>query len=300
MIFVLGVVGHIDSHTVVELLSAGYEVTVFDNFCNSQPEVLRRVANIACRRATAVQGESVQNPLTNYDSNVVGTVRLLQAMNDCGIKTKVFGSAAAVYGEPQRPPLIEDYPLSANNPHGQTKLRIEDVLRDLYHSDPAWCISILRYFNLVGAHAGGRIGEDPLGTPNNLLPFVGPVAVGRREFLDVWGNDYAIPDDTGVRDTFMWLTWRWSSSRRSSARHATPSAVRSVWGQGWAMACSTWFWLLSRPAKNRFLTRRRHDDLPRHCWSGAPGATWQTCAPMPGAGKTATRMGMRRKYEKTF
>jgi len=230
MIFVTGGAGYIGTHTVVELINAGHEVTVFDNFCNSQPEALRRVARITGKQARLVQGDvrdpvallaalrasgasavihfaglkavgdSVQDPLAYYDNNVVGTVRLLQAMNECGVKALVFSSSATVYGDPQRLPLTEDHPLSATNPYGRTKLVIEDMLRDLHRSDPAWRVSILRYFNPVGAHASGLIGEDPLGTPNNLLPFVAQVAVGRRPFLNVWGNDYATPDGTGVRD----------------------------------------------------------------------------------------------------
>lgn len=145
-------------------------------------------------------GESVQQPLAYYDNNVVGTVRLLEAMTECGVKTLVFSSSATVYGDPQRLPLTEDHPLSATNPYGQTKLVIENMLRDLYASDPSWRISLLRYFNPIGAHASGLIGEDPQGTPNNLLPFVAQVAVGRRAFLNVWGDDYATPDGTGVRD----------------------------------------------------------------------------------------------------
>ena len=230
MIFVTGGAGYIGSHTCVELLSAGHDVTVFDNFCNSQPEALARVERITGRKPTLVRGdirdsaaltaalrasgatavihfaglkavgESVQNPLAYYDNNVVGTVRLLEAMAACSVKTLVFSSSATVYGDPQFLPLTEDHPLSATNPYGQTKLVIENMLRDLYRSDPAWRISILRYFNPVGAHASGLIGEDPQGTPNNLLPFVAQVAVGRREFLNVWGNVYATPDGTGVRD----------------------------------------------------------------------------------------------------
>ena len=230
MIFVTGGGGYIGSHTVVELLQAGHEVTVFDNFCNSQPEALARVARITGRMPTLVQGdvrdraaltaslrisgakavihfaglkavgESVANPLAYYDNNVAGTLCLLQAMTDCDVKTLVFSSSATVYGNPQHLPLTEDHPLSTTNPYGQTKLVIEEMLRDLYRSDPAWRISILRYFNPVGAHASGLIGEDPQGTPNNLLPFVAQVAVGRREFLNVWGNDYDTPDGTGVRD----------------------------------------------------------------------------------------------------
>ena len=230
MILVTGGAGYIGSHTCVELLSAGFDVTVFDNFCNSQPEALARVARITGKTpkvitgdirsrealvaalrhsgATAVihfaglkaVGESVGQPLAYYDNNVVGTVRLLEAMGECGVKTLVFSSSATVYGDPQRLPLAEDHPLSATNPYGQTKLVIEDMLRALHKSDPAWRIGILRYFNPVGAHASGLIGEDPQGLPNNLLPFVAQVAVGRREFLNVWGNDYATPDGTGVRD----------------------------------------------------------------------------------------------------
>jgi UDP-glucose 4-epimerase len=229
-VFVTGGAGYIGSHTCVELLDAGYEVTVFDNFCNSQPEALARVQRItgkaphlvrgdmrdraaliaALRQsgATAVihfaglkaVGESVQQPLAYYDNNVVGTVRLLEAMTECGVKTLVFSSSATVYGDAQRLPLTEDHPLSATNPYGQTKLVIENMLRDLYASDPSWRISLLRYFNPIGAHASGLIGEDPQGTPNNLLPFVAQVAVGRRAFLNVWGDDYATPDGTGVRD----------------------------------------------------------------------------------------------------
>ena len=229
-IFVTGGAGYIGSHTCVELLSAGHEVTVFDNFCNSQPEALIRVERITSKKLTLIQGDirdrtalvaalrqsrasavihfaglkavgdSVQSPLAYYDNNVVGTVKLLEAMTECDVKTIVFSSSATVYGDPQRLPLTEDHPLSTTNPYGQTKLVIENMLRDLYRSDPSWHIGILRYFNPVGAHASGLIGEDPQGTPNNLLPFVAQVAVGRRKFLNVWGNDYATPDGTGVRD----------------------------------------------------------------------------------------------------
>lgn len=230
MIFVTGGAGYIGSHTCVELLNAGHAVTVYDNLCNSQREALARVQRITgqplhfiegdirdrtaltkalqASQASAVihfaglkaVGESVAQPLHYYDNNVVGTVRLLQAMTDCNIKTLVFSSSATVYGDPQRLPLTEDHPLSATNPYGQTKLSIEHMLRDVQHSDAAWRIGILRYFNPVGAHASGLIGEDPQGVPNNLLPFVAQVAVGRREFLNVWGNDYPTPDGTGVRD----------------------------------------------------------------------------------------------------
>ena len=230
MILVTGGAGYIGSHTCVELLNAGQDVTVFDNFCNSQPESLARVRRITGRkvgliegdirdRAALVQalrssganavihfaglkavGESVAQPLAYYDNNLNGTLRLLEAMAECQVKTLVFSSSATVYGDPQYLPLTEDHPLSATNPYGRTKLVIEDMLRDLHRSDPGWRISILRYFNPVGAHASGLIGEDPRGTPNNLMPFVAQVAVGKRGFVNVWGKDYPTPDGTGVRD----------------------------------------------------------------------------------------------------
>jgi len=229
-ILVTGGAGYIGSHTCVELLNAGYAVTVFDNFGNSHPEALARVERITGKRVAVVRGdvrdrtalvaalrasqasavihfaglkavgESVAKPLAYYDNNVVGTLRLLEAMDECAVKTLVFSSSATVYGDPERLPLTEDHPLSATNPYGRSKLMIEDILRDLYASDPSWRLGLLRYFNPVGAHESGLIGEDPQGIPNNLLPFVAQVAVGQREFLNVWGDDYSTPDGTGVRD----------------------------------------------------------------------------------------------------
>ena len=229
-ILVTGGAGFIGSHTCVELLSAGFDVTVFDNFCNSHPEALKRVERITgmrprlirgdCRdRAAVVEalhesraeavihfaglkavGESVKQPLTYYDNNVVGTLRLLEAMIECKVKTLVFSSSATVYGDPLKLPLTEDHPLSSTNPYGRSKLMIEEMLRDLKASDSSWRIGILRYFNPVGAHASALIGEDPRGIPDNLMPFVSQVAVGRREILNVWGDDYPTSDGTGVRD----------------------------------------------------------------------------------------------------
>lgn len=230
MIFVTGGAGYIGSHTCVELLNAGCDVTVFDNFCNSHPEAVARVERITGKKLRLVRGdirdhqalaealreseasavihfaglkavgESVTQPLAYYDNNVVGTLRLLAAMRECGVKTLVFSSSATVYGDPIRLPLTEDHPLSATNPYGQTKLMIEEILRDLHRSDTSWKLGILRYFNPAGAHASGLIGEDPQGVPNNLLPVVAQVAVGRRTCLNVWGNDYPTSDGTGVRD----------------------------------------------------------------------------------------------------
>lgn len=230
MILVTGGAGYIGSHTCVELLNAGFDVTVFDNFCNSNPEALARVEQITGRKPGLIRGdcrdraalvtalkqckadavihfaglkavgESVEQPLSYYDNNVVGTLRLLEAMQECDVKTLVFSSSATVYGDPVQLPLTENHPLSATNPYGRSKLMIEEILRDFQHSDHSFRISILRYFNPVGAHPSGLIGEDPQGIPNNLMPFVAQVAVGRREALSVWGDDYPTPDGTGVRD----------------------------------------------------------------------------------------------------
>ncbi|MDV6347447.1 UDP-glucose 4-epimerase GalE [Nitrosomonas sp. Is35] len=230
MILVTGGAGYIGSHTCVELLNAGFDITVFDNFCNSNPEALARVQKITGRKPALITGdcrdraalvsalqkskakavihfaglkavgESVEQPFSYYDNNVGGTLRLLEAMQECGVKTLVFSSSATVYGDPVRLPLTEDHPLSATNPYGRSKLMIEEILRDVQHSDASFRIAILRYFNPVGAHASGLIGEDPQGIPNNLMPFVAQVAIGRREALNVWGDDYPTPDGTGVRD----------------------------------------------------------------------------------------------------
>ena len=229
-VLVTGGAGYIGSHTCVELINAGFDVTVFDNFYNSHTEALSRIERITGKRIALVRGdvrdraalvkalresdakavvhfaglkavgESMEMPLTYYDNNVIGTLRLLEAMGECGVKALVFSSSATVYGEPQQLPLTEDHPLSATNPYGRTKLMIEEMLRDLHRSDSSWRFGILRYFNPVGAHPSGLIGEDPKGIPNNLMPFLAQVAVGRLEFLNVWGNDYPTPDGTGVRD----------------------------------------------------------------------------------------------------
>lgn len=229
-ILVTGGAGYIGSHTVLELLQAGHDVVVIDNLINSHAESLRRVEELAGKRLAFLEidlldrpaveavfaaqsidavihfaalkavGESVAQPLRYYFNNVTGTVQLLQVMEAFDVRDFVFSSSATVYGDPASSPITEDFPLSAVNPYGRTKLILEDVLRDLYQANPAWNIAILRYFNPIGAHHSGRIGEDPNGIPNNLLPYISQVAVGRQPYLRVFGNTYPTPDGTGIRD----------------------------------------------------------------------------------------------------
>jgi UDP-glucose 4-epimerase len=229
-ILVTGASGFIGSHTCVELLQSGFDVVALDNLCNSSRKALERVQQITGRafpfheadirdraaldailgkhRIDAVihfaglkaVGESVEKPLDYFENNVAGSVTLLQALKAANVKTFVFSSSATVYGDPEVLPLVESARLSVTNPYGRTKLMVEQVLNDLEGSDASWRIGILRYFNPVGAHESGLIGEDPRGIPNNLMPFIAQVAVGRREKLSVFGNDYPTPDGTGVRD----------------------------------------------------------------------------------------------------
>ena len=230
-VLVTGGAGYIGSHTCVALAAAGVQAIVLDNFSNSRRSVLDRVAAITGEAPTLLQGdvrdpdclakvfaehpigavihfaalkavgESVREPLRYYDNNVAGTVALLRAMQTAGVRTLVFSSSATVYGEPAILPIREDFPLSATNPYGWTKLMMEQVLADVDAAEPgAWRIARLRYFNPVGAHESGLIGEDPQDIPNNLLPYVAQVAAGQRDCLSVFGGDYATPDGTGVRD----------------------------------------------------------------------------------------------------
>lgn len=230
-VLVTGGAGYIGSHTVLALLEAGHEVVVLDNLCNASRESLRRVERLTGRPPVFVQGdirdralldrlfsehtidavihfaglkavgESVQQPLAYYENNVAGTLTLCQAMRAAGVTRLVFSSSATVYGDGHPMPLHEGLPTGhPTNPYGRSKLMVEELLRDLAASDPRWSIGLLRYFNPVGAHPSGEIGEDPRGIPNNLLPYVAQVAVGRRERLAVYGDDYATPDGTGVRD----------------------------------------------------------------------------------------------------
>jgi len=229
-VLLTGATGYIASHTWLALQAAGFDVVGLDNFANSSPRVLERLARLTGRApvfeqasvtdAAALQGvlqrhrvdavvhfaahkavgESVAQPLDYYANNIGGLVTLCQTLRAHGVHRFVFSSSATVYGDPQRLPLTEDAPLTATNPYGRTKLMGEQILADLGAADPAWQTACLRYFNPVGAHASGLIGEDPRGVPNNLMPYVAQVAVGRRARLQVFGNDYPTPDGTGVRD----------------------------------------------------------------------------------------------------
>lgn len=229
-ILVTGGAGYIGSHTVLELLNSGNDVVVIDNLCNSSRESLRRVEALTGRSVTfyeadvcdrsALQtifaqhaidavihfaglkavGESTQIPLKYYQNNIAATLVLCEEMERAGVFRLVFSSSATVYGDPHTVPIQEHFPTSATNPYGRSKLMVEEMLRDIVAADPRWAVVLLRYFNPVGAHISGQIGEDPNGIPNNLLPYIAQVAIGRLKQLSVFGNDYPTPDGTGVRD----------------------------------------------------------------------------------------------------
>ena len=229
-VLVTGGAGYIGSHTCVELLNNGHDVIIVDNLSNSKPEVINRIKELTGKdfkfykadilnkkeidkifkennieavihfAGLKAVGESVKIPLRYYYNNVTGTLVLCEVMQKHNVKKMVFSSSATVYGKPKTVPITEDFPLSATNPYGRTKLMIEQILRDVYVSDNDWSIALLRYFNPIGAHESGRIGEDPNGIPNNLMPYITQVAIGKRERLNVFGDDYDTHDGTGVRD----------------------------------------------------------------------------------------------------
>lgn len=261
-ILVTGGVGYIGSHTVIKLVEAGYEVVVIDNLCNSKIEALKRVEEITNTKIKFYEtnllhkeslnqifvvekvdavihfaglkavGESVGIPLHYYNNNVTGTLNLLEVMKNNNVKKLVFSSSATVYGDPHKVPITEDFPLSATNPYGYTKLMIEQILKDLYKSDTTWDIAILRYFNPVGAHESGRIGEDPNGIPNNLMPFISQVAVGKRESVSVFGNDYPTIDGTGIRDYIHVVDLADGHLRALEKLNTTPGCVVYNLGTG--------------------------------------------------------------------
>lgn len=230
-ILVTGGAGYIGTHTCLELLNAGHTVVVIDNLSNASYEGLKRVEELTGKKIVfhevdlldfkAVQavfeahssvesvihfaglkavGESVKQPQRYYENNIAGTLNLTKAMAENGVKSIVFSSSATVYGDPATVPITENFPLSCTNPYGRTKLMVEEILTDLHHADSEWNVALLRYFNPVGAHKSGRIGEDPNDIPNNLMPYISQVAVGKLQELSVFGGDYATPDGTGVRD----------------------------------------------------------------------------------------------------
>lgn len=227
---ITGGMGYIGSHTCIQMIEAGMTPIIFDNLYNSKPTVLDRIEKVSGVRPIFIEGdirnkqqladvfskyqiqsvihfaglkavgESVEKPLEYYDTNVHGTLVLVDAMRDAGVKSLIFSSSATVYGDPASVPILENFPTSATNPYGRSKLIVEECLTDFQAANPEWSITLLRYFNPVGSHPSGELGEDPQGIPNNLMPFVAQVAVGRREFLSVFGSDYPTKDGTGVRD----------------------------------------------------------------------------------------------------
>ncbi|CAM3801604.1 UDP-glucose 4-epimerase GalE [Vibrio aquimaris] len=229
-VLVTGGLGYIGSHTCIQMLEAGMTPIILDNLYNSKKSVLERIAKVTGVEPLFIEGdvrdkenlvkvlkeqnigavihfaglkavgESVEKPLEYYDNNVNGTLALVDAMRQVGVKSLVFSSSATVYGDPASVPITEDFPTSATNPYGRSKLMVEECLTDFEKANPDWSITLLRYFNPVGSHPSGDLGEDPSGIPNNLMPFVSQVAVGRREYLSVFGDDYPTPDGTGVRD----------------------------------------------------------------------------------------------------
>ncbi|EJC1446323.1 UDP-glucose 4-epimerase GalE [Vibrio parahaemolyticus] len=229
-VLVTGGMGYIGSHTCIQMIEAGMTPVILDNLYNSKSTVLERIEKVSGVKPTFIEadirdkaalvealkahnieavihfaglkavGESVEKPLEYYDNNVNGTLVLVDAMREAGVKSLVFSSSATVYGDPVSVPITEDFPTSATNPYGRSKLMVEECLTDFQKANPDWSITLLRYFNPVGSHPTGELGEDPQGIPNNLMPFISQVAVGRREFLSVFGSDYPTKDGTGVRD----------------------------------------------------------------------------------------------------
>ncbi|MBK9394860.1 MAG: UDP-glucose 4-epimerase GalE [Uliginosibacterium sp.] len=259
-ILVTGGAGYIGSITCVRLIEAGYTPVILDNFCNSKPSVVDRIAGVAGARPALIEGdirdralldrtlaahkidavihfaglkavgESVVKPLAYYENNLGGTFTLLQALDAAGVRTLIFSSSATVYGDPARVPILEDFPTGATNPYGRTKLMTEEILRDIVCASPDWSVTLLRYFNPVGAHPSGMLGEDPQGVPNNLMPFISQVAVGRREHLTVFGNDYPTPDGTGVRDYIHVLDL--ADGHVAALRHADGKAGVHIFNLG--------------------------------------------------------------------
>ncbi|WP_137890870.1 UDP-glucose 4-epimerase GalE [Ramlibacter sp. 2FC] len=292
-ILITGGAGYIGSHTAVTLMEAGHRVVIVDNLCNSSPRVLERLRQLCgdafefvradLRDGAALDalfahhtiagvihfaglkavGESVAQPLRYFDNNLGSTLSLLQAMGRAGVRRLVFSSSATVYGDPDQVPIPETAPLRATNPYGRSKLVCEDMLRDLLAADPRWQVAILRYFNPVGAHPSGLIGEAPNGAPNNLMPYVSQVAVGQRECLQIFGNDYPTPDGTGVRDYIhvMDLARGHQAALRYLAERQAPITVNLGTGRGVSVKelVDTFARVTGRPVAHRYTGRRPGD-----------------------------------------
>ncbi|MGB7982659.1 MAG: UDP-glucose 4-epimerase GalE [Candidatus Nanopelagicales bacterium] len=304
-VLVTGGAGYIASHTVVQLIEAGIEPILLDNFSNAKHAVFDRIDQITGTRPVHIEGdvrdralldrlfaehdiesvihfaglkavgESVAKPLEYYDNNVAGTLVLAQAMRDAGVRTIVFSSSATVYGDPASVPIKEHFPLGATNPYGRTKLMVEEILADLSAAQDDWSVSLLRYFNPVGAHDSGLIGEDPAGIPNNLMPFIAQVAVGRREFLSVFGGDYPTPDGTGVRDYIHVVDL--AEGHLAALRHGTGRPGCRVFNLGTGRGTSVLEMVAAfaqasgRPIPYQIVDRRPGDIA--ECWADPGQAT---------------------------
>lgn len=303
MILVTGGAGYIGSHTCVKLLEAGHELVVLDNLCNSKEEALRRVQALAGKPLTFIQGdirdeatlneafrhpieavihfaglkavgESVAKPLEYYENNVSGTLALLRAMKRHGVNRLVFSSSATVYGNPASTPITEDFPLSATNPYGRSKLIVEDMLRDFAKAEPEWRIALLRYFNPIGAHESGDIGEDPNGIPNNLMPFITQVASGKQACLKVFGNDYPTHDGTGVRDYIHVVDLAVGHVKAVQALHRQPGLLTANLGTGKGYSVLDMvktFERVNEVAVPHEIVARRPGDIAE-CWANPAAA----------------------------
>ena len=325
-ILVTGGAGFIGSHTIIELQNAGHEPIAFDNLCNASPVVFDRIEAITGKPVEFVEGdirdekklsevfaahdidcvihfaglkavgESVHKPIEYYDNNVGGTVKLLEAMRDAGCKNIIFSSSATVYGTPEKLPLTEDMPKGeVTNPYGRTKSIIEDILTDVQFAYPDMNVVLLRYFNPIGAHKSGTMGEDPTGIPNNLMPYITQVAVGKLDKLGVFGDDYDTPDGSGVRDYIHVMDL--ASGHVAALKALKPEGgLSTTWARARARACSSWCTRLSRRRASTFPTRssravratsrRATPTAPRQSANsgGRHATTSRTCARTPGAG----------------
>lgn len=304
-VLLTGGAGYIGSHTAVECLTAGHEVVVFDNLSNSSAKSLERVTQITNKPVKFVEGdirdrqemrqlfaqhpvdavihfaglkavgESVEKPLLYYDNNITGSIALFEVMAEAGVKSLLFSSSATVYGDPASVPITEDFPLSATNPYGRSKLFIEDMLRDIALSDLESSITLLRYFNPVGAHESGLIGEDPRGIPNNLMPYIAQVAGGHRPHLNIFGGDYPTPDGTGVRDYIHVVDLARGHVAALNHMQKMGSGVRT-WNLGTGHGISVLdmvraFEVASGKKINYQIVARRQGDVAQ-CWADASRA----------------------------